>query len=48
LVTLRDGLVIRDQNFFSWEEGLVAAGLEPDAIALPSPAKAAAAARSAG
>jgi ketosteroid isomerase-like protein len=41
LVTLRDGLVIRDQNFFSWEEGLRAAGLEPDAIALPSPAKAA-------
>ena len=36
LVTLRDGLVIRDQNFTSWEEGLRAAGLEPDAIALPA------------
>ena len=35
LVTLRDGLAIRDQTFFSWEEGLRAAGLDPDAIALP-------------
>jgi hypothetical protein len=35
LVTLRDGLVIRDQNFWSWEEGLRAAGLEPGAISLP-------------
>ena len=35
LVTLRDGLVIRDQNFWSWEEGLRAAGLEPDAISFP-------------
>jgi hypothetical protein len=35
LVTVRDGLVIRDQNFFSWEQGLRAAGLEPDAITLP-------------
>jgi hypothetical protein len=48
LVTVREGLVTRDQNFFSWEEGLRAAGIEPDAIALPSPAKAAEAARSAG
>jgi hypothetical protein len=35
LVTFRRGLVIRDQNFMSWEEGLRAAGLEPDAVALP-------------
>jgi hypothetical protein len=34
LVTLRDGLVIRDQMFSSWQEGLEAAGLDPDAIAL--------------
>jgi ketosteroid isomerase-like protein len=46
LITLRDGLVIRDQNFFSWEEGLRAAGLEPDAVALPSRTKAAEAASS--
>jgi ketosteroid isomerase-like protein len=36
LVTLRDGLVIRDQNFTSWEQGLRAAGLEPDAVNLPA------------
>ncbi len=35
LVTMRDGLVTRDQTFFSWGDGLRAAGLEPDAIALP-------------
>jgi ketosteroid isomerase-like protein len=35
LVTLRDGFVIRDQTFWSWEEGLRAAGLEPGAISLP-------------
>jgi hypothetical protein len=34
LVTMRHGLVIRDQNFNSWEEGLRAAGLDPNAIAL--------------
>jgi ketosteroid isomerase-like protein len=34
LVTLRDGLVIRDQNFTSWEDGLRAAGLDPNAVAL--------------
>jgi ketosteroid isomerase-like protein len=34
LATVRDGAVVRDQNFFSWAEGLQAAGLEPDAIAL--------------
>jgi ketosteroid isomerase-like protein len=36
LVTLRDGLVIRDQNFTRWEDGLRAAGLEPDAVTLPA------------
>jgi ketosteroid isomerase-like protein len=35
LVTLREGLGAHDQAFFSWEEGLRAAGLDPDAIALP-------------
>ena len=35
LATLGDGVVVRDQNFFSWEEGLRAAGLEPDSLALP-------------
>jgi hypothetical protein len=39
LVTMRDGLVIRDQNFLSWEEGLRAAGLDPDAIVFPAPRK---------
>ena len=34
LVTLRDGLAARDQNFFSWEEGLRAAGLDPAALNL--------------
>jgi ketosteroid isomerase-like protein len=35
LITVSNGLVARDQNFLSWEEGLRAAGLEPDAVALP-------------
>jgi ketosteroid isomerase-like protein len=35
LITVRNGLIARDQNFFSWEEGLRAAGLDPDDIALP-------------
>jgi len=30
LVTVRDGLIARDQTFFSWEDGLHAAGLGPD------------------
>ena len=30
LVALRRGLVIRDQFFYSWEQGLQAAGLEPE------------------
>jgi ketosteroid isomerase-like protein len=37
LVTFRHGLVIRDQTFMSWEEGLRAAGLEPGAFPLPAP-----------
>ena len=32
LITVQDGLVTRDQNFFSWEDGLRAAGLDPHAI----------------
>jgi ketosteroid isomerase-like protein len=47
LVTLRNGLVIRDQNFSSWEEGLRAAGLERDAINLPVRLRSNQAARSA-
>jgi hypothetical protein len=35
LLTIRDGLAVRDQNFTSWEDGLRAAGLDPDAITLP-------------
>jgi hypothetical protein len=35
LLTLREGLVMREQGWFRWEEGLRAAGLDPDAIALP-------------
>ena len=31
LVTLEKGLVVRDRFFYSWEQGLRAAGLEPDA-----------------
>jgi ketosteroid isomerase-like protein len=34
LVTVREGLVTHDQFFFSWEAGLRAAGLDPEAIAL--------------
>jgi hypothetical protein len=39
LVTLREGLAVRDVHFFTWEEGMRAAGLDPDAIALPSRGK---------
>jgi hypothetical protein len=35
LLTLGEGLATRDEGRFSWEEGLHAAGLDPDAIALP-------------
>lgn len=40
LVTVREGLVTRDEGWFSWEEGLQAAGLDPNAIALPKRGKA--------
>ena len=30
LVTLENGLVVRDRFFYSWEQGLRAAGLEPE------------------
>jgi ketosteroid isomerase-like protein len=33
LVSLRRGVVIRDRFFYSWEQGLEAAGLDPDAWA---------------
>ena len=35
LVSLPEGIVTHFQNFFSWEEALRAAGLDPAAIALP-------------
>jgi ketosteroid isomerase-like protein len=40
LLTMREGLVARDQAFFGWDEGLRAASLDPDGIALPSTGKA--------
>jgi hypothetical protein len=43
-----NGLVTREQSFFSWEEGLRAAGLDLNAITLPSREKAGEAERSAG
>jgi ketosteroid isomerase-like protein len=46
LATLRGGLVAHDQHFFGWDKGLRAAGLDPDAIALPSRGKVEQAARS--
>jgi hypothetical protein len=48
LATVRDGLISRDQLFFGWEEGLRAAGLNPDAVALPVRGKTSQAASSAG
>ena len=36
LVTVQEGLVVHDIHFFTWEEGLRVAGLEPGAIALPT------------
>jgi hypothetical protein len=48
LLTGPEGLVTHEQVFFSWEEGLRAAGLDPDAIALPSRATVGHAASSAG
>lgn len=40
LLTTRDGLVVREQEFFGWDNGLRVAGLDPDAIALPQRAPA--------
>ena len=48
LVALKEGLIARDQAWFSWEEGLQAAGLDPDDITLPSRGKAGQIASSAG
>ena len=48
LLAAREGLVTREQSFFSWEEGMRAAGLDPNAITLPSREKAAQTAGSAG
>jgi ketosteroid isomerase-like protein len=36
LLTVTRGLVAYEREFLSWEKGLRAAGLDPDAIALPS------------
>jgi ketosteroid isomerase-like protein len=46
--TFRDGLVAHEQEFLAWDKGLRAAGLDPDAITLPSRGKAGQAASSAG
>jgi hypothetical protein len=40
LFTRRGAAITRQQDFFGWEKGLRAAGLEPDAIALPARAEA--------
>jgi ketosteroid isomerase-like protein len=48
LVTVREGLVTRDESWFRWEEGLRAAGLDPDAIAFPVREKTSQAASSVG
>jgi ketosteroid isomerase-like protein len=48
LMTIRGGLVAREQEFLAWDKGLRAAGLDPDAIALPSRPTAGQAASSAG
>jgi ketosteroid isomerase-like protein len=40
LLTLREGLATRDEGWLRWEEGLQAAGLDPNAIALPKRGKA--------
>jgi ketosteroid isomerase-like protein len=39
LITLRRGLVAHEREFVSWEQGLLAARLDPDAVALPSRGK---------
>jgi ketosteroid isomerase-like protein len=47
LVTFRDGLITRDQEFRSWDKGLLAAGLDPNGLPLPSRGKTQAASRAA-
>lgn len=39
LVTFRDGLITRDQEFRSWDKGLRAAGLDPNGLPLSRPGK---------
>jgi hypothetical protein len=34
MITVRDGLVASDRAWFTWEEGLREAGLDPEAISL--------------
>jgi ketosteroid isomerase-like protein len=46
--TFRDGLVTHEQEFLAWDKGLRAAGLDLDAIALPSRGKGGHAGNSAG
>jgi ketosteroid isomerase-like protein len=36
VLTVRRGLVARDQIFMAWDKGLRAAGIDPSSIALPS------------
>ena len=36
LMTRRGGLVAHEQDFLAWDTGLRAAGLDPDAVALPA------------
>jgi hypothetical protein len=48
LMTARGGLVAREQVFMAWDKGLRAAGLDPDAIGLPSRGKVEQAARNTG
>jgi uncharacterized protein len=46
--TFRDGLVVHEEEFLAWDKGLRAAGLDSDAIVLPSREKTGQAASSAG
>jgi ketosteroid isomerase-like protein len=48
LLTLRGGLIAHEQEFLAWDQGLRAAGLDPDANAVLSLAKAVPAARGDG
>jgi ketosteroid isomerase-like protein len=48
LITPRGGLVAHQHDFLAWNRGLRAAGLDPDAIALPSRSKTGQVASSAG